>query len=63
MAWEPIEKYDAYKRPPKHCIFWFKATPARYANCIGLAGCRGLERTNGNRVCTHFHRVSEPPHD
>ena len=65
MDWQPIKKYDNLepKQRPKLAVFWFKGTPP----LRGQTGTYGLEptpnfsRVMGNRVCTHYMQLPEPP--
>ena len=59
MNWQPIETYDAMKKKPKLCVFWFKDMPQ--GKNYTLPAIAVLDRHFGSRVCVHWIELPEPP--
>jgi len=52
--WQPIETYDAMKKKPTHCLFWFAEKPPSGNGGNGLPACASLNRNMGFQK---MHRV------
>lgn len=60
MQWEPIEKYDAMKRKPKHAVFFVESMMSGKSE---LPAMIVTERRFGWRVVTHYFVLPEFPEE